>query len=161
VFLYDQLAITSIDDQPSALPHGTTVSVRSLPSPLSLPAWKLLRPGRESRAIGQVDACIPIEPIALFWLTLATGNRYRSREFKAIPPAVPLTLPLAQKSICLRKVAVLLRSLARLIARVPGCAGFKWMTTGRFRICLSIFSDDDAIRAVKRAAFHGLYGLLN
>ena len=32
------------------------------------------------------------------------------------------------------------------------------MTTGRFRICLSIFSDDGAIRAVRRVAFRVIVG---
>jgi hypothetical protein len=50
--------------------------------------------------------CILIEPIALFSLTLATGNKLRSRDFEATPPADRLISPRAQKSICSRKVAV-------------------------------------------------------
>jgi hypothetical protein len=40
------------------------------------------------------------------------------------------------------------RVTAVLIVLVPGCAGFKWMTTGLSRICLPVFSDR-AMRAVR------------
>src|SRR6266403_2500706 len=92
-----------------------------------------------NRSIFVSLACISIEPIAHFWLALATVNRYLPRDFEAIPPADRLISPPAQKFICSRKAVVLLRFLRRLITRVPECAGFKWMTTGRSRIYWSIF----------------------